>query len=57
MQVWYKRKSSDKFSIELKDDNKTYKVGANVKITYVGGIDESYPAQVGTTKIEIVSEK
>lgn len=51
------RKSSDKFSIELKNDNKTYKVGTNVKITYVGGINESYPAQVGTTKIEIVSEK
>lgn len=51
------RKSSDKFSIELKNNNTTYKVGTNVKITYVGDINESYPAQVGTTKIEIVSEK
>lgn len=51
------RKSSDKFSIELDNDNKTYKVGTNVKITYVGGIIESYPAKVETTKIEIASER
>lgn len=51
------RKSSDKFRIELKNDNKTYKVDTNVKITYIGDISESYPAQVVTTKIEIVSEK
>lgn len=51
------RKSSDKFHIELKNNNTIYKVGTNVKITYVGGIKESYPAQIGTTKIEIVSEK
>ena len=51
------RKSSDKFHIELKNDNTIYKVGTNVKITYVGDIKESYPAQIGTTKIEIVSEK
>ena len=51
------RKSSDKFYIELKNDNTIYKAGTNVKITYVGGIKESYPAQIGTTKIEIVSEK
>ncbi len=48
------RKTSDKFSIKLKNDNTTYKVGTNVKITYVGGINESYPAQIGTTNIEIV---
>ena len=51
------RKSSDKFHIELKNDNTIYKVGTNVKITYVGGIRESYPAQIDTTKIEVVSEK
>lgn len=48
-------KSSDKFSVELKNDNTTYKVGDNVKITYNGGINESYPAQIGTTKIELES--
>ncbi|MDE5630934.1 MAG: YobA family protein [Bacilli bacterium] len=51
------RKSSDRFRIELKKDNTTYKIGTNVKITYVGDINESYPAQIGTTKIEIVSEE
>lgn len=51
------RKSSDKFHIDLKKDNTTYTVGTDVKITYIGGISESYPAQIGTTKIEIVSEK
>ncbi len=51
------RKSSDKFHIELKNDNTTYKVGTNVKITYEGMIKESYPAQIETTKIEIVSAK
>ncbi len=49
------RKSSDKFHIELKNDTTTYKVGTNVNITYVGDINESYPAKIGTTKIEIVS--
>lgn len=51
------RKSSDKFSIELKNNDTTFKVGNKVKITYIGGINESYPAQIGTTKIEIVSEE
>ena len=32
------RKSSDKFSVELKNDNTTYKVGDDVKITYIGFI-------------------
>lgn len=50
------RKSSDKFHIELKNDNTIYKVGTNVKITYIGFVKESYPAQIGATKIEIVSE-
>ncbi len=50
------RRSSDKFRIDLKDDNTTYEVGTIVKITYVGMINESYPAQIGTTKIEIVEK-
>lgn len=50
------RKSADKFRIELgQDNNAIYEIGTNVKITYVGGINESYPAQIGTTKIEIKS--
>lgn len=51
------RKSSDKFRIELKNDNSIYEVGTNVKITYVGVINESYPAQIDTTKIEIEKNK
>lgn len=50
------RKSADKFHVELKNNSLTYKIGMKVKITYVGGINESYPAQVGTTKIEILLE-
>ncbi len=50
------RRSSDKFYIDLGNDNdKTYEVGTDVKITYIGGINESYPAQIGTTKIELES--
>ena len=51
------RKSSDKFIIQLKNDNTTYEIGTNVRITYIGGINESYPAQIGTTKIEIIENK
>lgn len=46
------RKSSDKFRIGLTESNLNLKVGDYIKITYEGGINESYPAQVGTTKIE-----
>ncbi len=50
------RKSSDKFRIELgKHNDALYEVGTNVKITYIGEIKETYPAQVDTTKIEIKS--
>lgn len=50
------RRSSDKFHIELGNENDAiYKVGTNVKITYEGMINESYPAQIGTTKIEVKS--
>jgi len=48
--------SNSKFRINLEENNdKIYEVGTNVKITYVGGILESNPAQVDTTKIEIKS--
>ncbi len=51
------RQSSDKYHIKLKNNDIAYKVGTNVKITYDGIILESYPAQIGTTKIEIVPER
>lgn len=50
------RKSSDKFHIDLGSYSITYEVGVKVKITYVGSINESYPAQIKTTKIEIVKD-
>lgn len=50
------RKSSDKFHIELKNDSNNYEVGDIVKITYEGMINESYPAQIKTTRIEIESQ-
>ena len=49
-------KSSDKFRIELKNNNIPYKVGTEVNITYEGMINESYPAKIETTKIEIISK-
>lgn len=47
-------KSSDKFSIEYVDDFKSCKIGDKIKVTYKGMINESYPAQIGTTKIELI---
>ena len=50
------RKSSDKFHIDLGENNDAiYVVGSNIKITYVGIIKESYPAQINVTKIELKS--
>lgn len=50
------RRSSDLISIGLEDNNDViYPVEANVKITYTGGIMESYPAQIKATKIELKS--
>lgn len=50
------RKSSDKFSISLGENNDMiYEVGTNVKITYTGFIRETYPAQIDVTNIEIKS--
>lgn len=50
------KKSSDKFHIDLKNDNTHYEVGTMVKITYEGAILESYPAQIATIEIEIVAK-
>ncbi len=45
-------KSSDKFRIEYVDGFNSCNVGDKVKITYKGMINESYPAQIYTTKIK-----
>ncbi len=50
-------RSSDKFRISYVGDFNSCHVDDKVKITYEGMINTSYPAQVGTTKIEIVSDK
>ena len=47
------RKSSDKFHIDNKNNVK-YKKGQLLAITYVGGINESYPAQIGVTNISTI---
>ena len=47
-------KSSDKFRIEYVGGFNSCKIGDKVTITYKGMINESYPAQVGTTKIELI---
>ena len=47
------RKSSDRFHIDNKN-NASYKEGQILAITYIGGINESYPAQIGVTNISIV---
>lgn len=49
--------SSDKFRIYYVEDFNSCNVDEKVKITYKGMINTSYPAQVETTKIEIVSGK
>lgn len=46
-------KSSDKFRVEYVNGFNSCNVGDKVKITYEGMINESYPAQIGTTKIEL----
>ncbi len=50
-------RSSDKFRIYYVEDFNSCSVDDKVKITYEGMINTSYPAQVETTKIEIVSGK
>ena len=49
-------KSSDKIRVEYVNEFKSCNVNDKVKITYKGGINESYPAQIGTTKIEKITE-
>lgn len=53
------RKSSDKISVNITrptdGTNDFYLVGNKVKITYNGIIMESYPAQINSTKIELVN--
>lgn len=48
--------SSNRFRVEYVNDFNSCNVGTKVKITYEGGINESYPAQIGTTKIEVLPE-
>lgn len=47
------RKLSDRFYIDNKN-NVNYKEGQILAITYTGGINESYPAQIGVTNISII---
>lgn len=49
-------KSSDKFRIEYVNGFNSCNVGNKVNITYKGMINESYPAQIGTTNIEVVKD-
>ena len=53
------RNSSDKISMGIQRPTSGiidfYVVGNKVKITYNGNINESYPAQIGAIKIELVS--
>lgn len=49
-------KSSDKFTIEYINGFNSCNVGDKVKITYIDGIKESYPAQVDTTNIEVIKD-
>ena len=44
------RRSSDKIYVQVTGE---YKVGDRVKVTYSGGIMESYPAQVGDAHVEL----
>ncbi len=48
-------KSSDQFNIPFTEDYQTCKVNDYVKIEYIGGIEESYPAQINVQKIELIN--
>lgn len=50
-------KSSDKFSIGIGESNETFEIGDKVRVTYTGGIMETYPAQVKTIKVEKVLDE
>lgn len=50
------RKSSDKFYISLGENNDAiYQIGTNVKVTYTGFIQETYPAKIDVIDIELKS--
>lgn len=49
-------KASDKFSVVYVNGFNSCKVNAQVKITYDGQINETYPAQIGTTEIELIND-
>lgn len=49
-------KSSDKFRIAFGDNYKICNENERVKITYNGGVNESYPAQIAVTKIEMIKD-
>lgn len=47
-------KSTDAVRVNFVNGYNSCKVNDRVKITYEGYINESYPAQIGTTKIESI---
>ncbi len=51
-------KSSDKFSINFVEgfNSNACSVNGKVEIKYEGGINESYPAQIGVTSIKLINE-
>lgn len=49
------RRSGDKISFGI-DTNIGAKVGSVVKVTYVGGVMESYPAQINAVKWELIKD-
>ena len=49
-------KSSDKFRVNYVEGFNSCNIGDTVKITYKGMINESYPAQIGTTSIEVIKD-
>lgn len=48
-------KSADAIRVEFVDGYNSCNVNDRVKVTYEGYINESYPAQVGATKIESIN--
>lgn len=49
-------KSSDKFRVNYVEGFNSCNIGDTVKIAYKGMINESYPAQIGTTSIEVIKD-
>lgn len=48
-------KSADRILVDFIGDYNTCNVNDLVRITYAGGINESYPAQIGVLKIENIN--